>query len=80
MRFLIILMDFQHAPPPGDKPVNYHAGERVSEDDDTAAYFCAAGWAKDEAGEIPTGEPNKGEVRLNVHAVGHKHSTTTAGS
>jgi len=66
----MVLTDFQHA------GVNYHKDERVFEEDDTAKYFCDAGWAKDETGEFQTGKPNGREVTLELQ--GGKHSTVAA--
>lgn len=55
-----------------DGPSRYEAGEvRVVSDED-GAHFCAAGWAKDLDGAVPTAARQQaGEVRLDVRNVLH---------
>ena len=57
---LEILKDFQH------KGQDFVSGEVRVVDDATGEYFCRAGWGKDLAGVIATGNPGPADVVLEV--------------
>ena len=48
--------------------------------DDDGARFVAAGWAKDMAGQIATGEPVTGEASLDIHNATHASTSTIKGA
>ena len=45
------------------------AGDIVTVPDATGAFWCAAGWARDVAGEIPTGERKVLNAKLAIDSV-----------
>jgi hypothetical protein len=66
MKTIEIVQTFKHG------GQTFYQGERrvVSEGD--AGYFCGLAWAKDLAGETPTGEPDLSPKKLIVQNGRHK--------
>lgn len=58
-----VLMDFLHG------GVQYYKGEQCFVTEEDAKWCCGAGWARDMAGDIPTGKPNTGDTQLAVDNV-----------
>ena len=52
-------------------------GDRVTVSDECGHSWCAAGWAKDLSGDVPTGERKPGARRLDVQSTRHASVTTT---
>ncbi len=57
----------------------YEAGDIRTVPDDDGARFVAAGWAKDLAGQVATGEPATGEAALDIHKSTLGVTSTTKG-
>jgi len=73
MKFIDVRTDFL------DGHTKYYAGERVKVSDEDAVRFCAASWATDPDGKIPTGKPNA-ESTLEVRDGGHVAKVTSPGA
>ena len=59
----------------------YYAEEKRLVSEEQRARFCAAGWASDPTGAVPTGAPNTGAARLEgVQDIVHRVSTTEGGN
>jgi hypothetical protein len=61
-------------------PATFHLGDVLTVSDEDGARFCAAGWAKDTSGQVPTAEPTGGASKLDIHnaAVGQSASNVGA--
>jgi hypothetical protein len=55
------------------------AGDVVTVPDDAGAAFCAAGWAKDTAGVVATGERHVLNARILVGTAAHGQAAQTVG-
>jgi hypothetical protein len=61
-------------------PATFHLGDTLTVSDADGARFCAAGWAKDTSGQVPTAEPTGGAAALNIHNVAVGQIATNAGA
>jgi hypothetical protein len=49
----------------------FEAGDVRTVSDEDGARFCAAGWAKDISGTVPTGDAATGSADLAIHNATH---------
>lgn len=55
----------------------YENGEVREVSEDSGAYFCGCGWAKDMSGNVQTAERQKnGEVRLDIRGSNHNQTAS----
>lgn len=54
------------------------AGDRFTVPDEVGARWCAAGWAKDMSGNVPTGERNIKPVTINPKKSGNAQKVQEA--
>ena len=57
----------------------YEPGDVRTVDDELGAYFCRAGWCKDQSGAVETGEQRQGDVILAPDGLHVGHAADNVG-
>jgi len=58
----------------------FELDDQCTVSDEDGARFCAAGWAEDMDGVVPTGEPTGGVTRLSIHNSTLRSASATVGA